>query len=133
MPGRPRTMLRRVERLEVAAYELANAMSQTIPDQYRTRPDGGDYTAETWKDALDAAIHAWTMIAELGDALREKARIPGDGPTAECRLRRRGESTDVDPAARFLADDPEQADGGAVSGDSGSHAAPEGGPDITQS
>ena len=92
MPGRPRMMLRGVERLEVAAYDLANAVFQTIPDQYRTRPDGDDFIAETWKEALHAAIHAWTMSGDLGDTLREKAGIRGDGPTTECRLLRPGEA-----------------------------------------
>ena len=83
MPGRPRTMLRRVERLEVAAYELANAVFQTIPEQYRPRRNDDDYIAEMWREALDAAIGAWGRTADLGEALREKAGIPGYGPTVE--------------------------------------------------
>gem|GEM_PF-6539129 len=96
-------MLRRVERPEVAACELANAMCQIIPDQYQTRPDGEDSIALTWKDAWDAAIGAWTTIADLGNALREKAGISGEGPTAGCRLMLRSEAADV-PRRREPAD-----------------------------
>ena len=95
MPGRPRTMLKKVDRLEVASWELADGVFQAIPGQYRTRPSNGDFIAESWKTALGAAIHAWMMFADLGDALREKAGIPGDGPTAGCRLLRDGAATDV--------------------------------------
>ena len=85
MAGRPRTMLRRVERLEVAAYELADAVFQAIPEQYRTRRNDDDYIAEVWRKALDAAISAWGRTTDLGQALRGKAGILSYGPTAKCR------------------------------------------------
>ena len=97
-------MLKKVDRLELAAYELANAASQTIPDQYRSPPTNGDFIAESWKDAFDATIHAWSRMFDLGTALREKAGIPGDGPTANCRLLRRGE-TPIDSPCQNEADD----------------------------
>ena len=35
MAGRPKTMVKRVERFEVAAFKLADAIFQTIPEQYQ--------------------------------------------------------------------------------------------------
>ena len=82
MPGRPLTMLRKVEAFEVAADKLASAVLKTIPAQYQKSSCAGDFIAETWRDARDAAIRASLMIGDLGEALREKAGVRSDCPDA---------------------------------------------------
>ncbi len=89
MAGRPRTMVNRVERFEVAAFALADAIFQSIPQQYRHGYEAGDWIGESWNEGLKAAVRLWTTVEDLGDLVREKAGIERDGPTAECRLIRR--------------------------------------------
>ena len=85
--GRPKTMVKRVERFEILAYELACQIRQAVPQMYRDNPETTDPIGSGWNESLKAAIHLWTMVEDLGDDLRHKAGIEREGPTAYCRLR----------------------------------------------
>ncbi len=78
MPGRPKTMARKVTELEERALVLEGDMAELIPDQYLEHADcGADPLglAQAWRNASDAALNAYCALAELGDILRNKAGI----------------------------------------------------------
>jgi hypothetical protein len=80
-------MIRKVDALEVSSFQLAEAVAKVIPESYRLHPvDPADDVAVAWKEAIEAAVHAWCMMEDLGCVLREKAGLAEDGPTAMCRL-----------------------------------------------
>ncbi len=87
MAGRPRTMAGRVDRIEVAAFKLADAIFQTIPGQYMKGSE--DTIGESWHESLTTAIDLWTAVSCLGSVLREKLGVEGDGPTGDCHLTRK--------------------------------------------
>jgi hypothetical protein len=86
MAGRPRTMARKADRFEILAFNLADEIFRTIPKQYRQDPGLNDVVGQSWKECLDAAIHFWMMAGDLSMTLRDKAGLPEDGPTENCRL-----------------------------------------------
>ena len=83
MPGTPKKRLKRLGTLEVEAYEIARRLSEMMPASYRDKPDTDDAVAETWRDALAAAVKLRRELSELGMYIRERAGIPGHGPTWE--------------------------------------------------
>ena len=89
MAGRPRTMAGRVERIEVAAFKLADAIFQTIPEQYRKGSEPNDWIGGAWNESLKTALNLWIEVSGLSDLLREKAGIESEGPTADCQLVRK--------------------------------------------
>ncbi len=115
MAGRPRTMVGKAEQFEVKAYELADAVFQAIPEQYRSQPDPDDWICQAWNDCLDVAIHLWTVAEDLAFFLREKAGLPEEGSTAQCRLirkdRRRQECRDTGTPWESGSGDSLEADG----------------------
>jgi hypothetical protein len=89
MAGRPKKMANSVGPLEVRAFELTDAIYQIAPEQYLEDAKPSDPMGMAWRQVIEAAIHLWTCIGDLGDELRQKAGIEGDGPTDHCRLARR--------------------------------------------
>jgi hypothetical protein len=98
MAGRPRTMIKRVDGIEIAAFDVANAVSKLIPEKYRENAPEGDPVAEEWKRLLDTAVSTWGAASDLNLALRDKAGLPEDCPTDRCHLEYR--SSMVVPGAR---------------------------------
>lgn len=82
MPGRPRTMIRKVEALEEEALDLVLAVTKIMPAQYQGEVSDRDVVGQTWVSARVAALRAWQAIDTLLELLRERAGIPGDGSTA---------------------------------------------------
>ena len=86
MAGRPKTMAAKVDQIEVAAFNLAEAIAVTLPRQYRQgcRPD--DRLGQMWCESLCAARELWIEISFLGDHLRERAGLEPWWPTVYGRL-----------------------------------------------
>ncbi len=78
--------MRRVDRWEAMAFNLANEIAKAIPEQYRTNPPPQDWVARAWKDTYEAAVHLWTQVTDLDEEVRARLGLPGDGPTAEAIL-----------------------------------------------
>ena len=56
MAGRPKTMVKRVEQFEIAAYELTSRIFQTIPQIYRDDRETKNVIGSTWNETVDAAV-----------------------------------------------------------------------------
>ena len=82
MPGRPRTMAKKVAEFEEQAICLSADVFLTIPDHCREYPDPDDPLNRAWNDAVEATVQASIELERLGDLLRVKARITEPGPTA---------------------------------------------------
>ena len=89
MAGRPKTMAKRVDCLEVAAFQLVDAILQTIPEQYQADFEKGDLVGQAWNESYNTAADLWMAIGDLGELLRKKAGIKGEGPTEKWELVRR--------------------------------------------
>ena len=94
MAGRPRTMVRKIEALELAAYELAEKLLQIIPEQYLAQEgdldEWSDRVAASWRYTLDGVVAGWLRLRYLNGLLRQKAGLSGYGPTGGFELVRRG-------------------------------------------
>ena len=78
MPGRPKTMAKKVTELEERAMVLEGDLAELIPGQYVKRDNCGPDPlglGQAWRNASDAALNAYCALAELGDILRNKAGI----------------------------------------------------------
>ncbi len=82
MAGRILTTLRKVEEVEKAAAELSWQVYAMVPQQYMTRPDGRDPICVAWVTAVEKVMVAGVAMQQLGDALREKAKVRRPGPAA---------------------------------------------------
>ena len=94
MAGRPRTMVHKIDGLELAAFDVADKLFQLVPEQYLTRDPDNDEFALMWKGAINAASDAWMFTHYLGGYLRRKAGLTGTGPTGGQELIRRGAKHD---------------------------------------
>ena len=107
MPGRPRTMFKRVSKIEKLAEELAGALERTIPEQYLAEPKPDDRLGRLWFRAYDAVLGAQFAIEHLNLHLGIRAGVYSqETGTPPGRHRRRRNSTrrnDSDGAARVRA------------------------------
>lgn len=77
MAGRPKKMAKRVKELVEHAIALEEDVSELIPDQYSEHDHcGSDPLGQAWRNALDAAEHAYFALVALLGILRVKAGIP---------------------------------------------------------
>ena len=72
MPGRPRTMLKRVDELAARAFDLGNELFSLMPAQYRESPNANDRIGEAWRHALDSATSSCIAIRDLRELIAEK-------------------------------------------------------------
>jgi len=87
MAGRPMSMIRRVEALEVAGLQLARRMAAAVPEVYLDNdrlPAREDELTLAWRECYRTAFRLWRTLTRLGDAVRRRAGVHRDGPTAGC-------------------------------------------------
>ncbi len=76
MPGRPKTMARKVTELEERALVLEADVAELIPDQYLEHADcGAGSLGQAWQNASNATLNSYCALAALGNMLRNKAGI----------------------------------------------------------
>ncbi len=85
MAGRPRTMVRKIDELEQAAFDVADKLFQLVPEQYLTRDSDEDEFALMWKGAINAANDAWMIThgdssVRLGAGKRTWGAISAERP-----------------------------------------------------
>lgn len=83
MAGRPRRMLKRLEALADAAYEIAAELSRLIPKQYWEDSQSKSEAGTCWHRAYYYSFHAFNRIRDIMDMIRAKAGIPGPFPDDE--------------------------------------------------
>lgn len=83
MAGRPRKMVRRVEEFEKLVTMLAMYTFETIPEQYREKPNPNDRLSVARNNAMRLTMHTSIALDALGDLLRAKAGITEPGPSAQ--------------------------------------------------
>ncbi len=82
MAGRPKTMVKRVERLGHQVVRLRCDLEEQMPEQYMYHPDDRDPINKAWNRARDAASLATAHLGSLSGLLREKAKSTRSSPTA---------------------------------------------------
>ena len=76
MPGRPRTMVKKVTELEDRAFALDEDLLDLIPAQYLKSDRKPNPLGKAWIDAACAAQDTCIELGGLVDLLREKAGLP---------------------------------------------------------
>jgi hypothetical protein len=76
MPGRPITMMRRIDHLRLHAGELVYFIGQIMPDNYKRKPSPRDRVATAWNKALNAAAASSAALQELAEAVSERTGVP---------------------------------------------------------
>ena len=84
MPGRPKTMAKKVSELEERADTLADDVCMAWPAMYAQNPRSEDRICRAWRDAVDTTYSAAEALGNLADRLRAKAGIREPGPSACC-------------------------------------------------
>ena len=83
MPGRPRTMAKKISKIEEQVTAAAAELFVVEPRQYRESRQSEDPLGRAWNAAVDATMLASIKLEELGDLLRKKAGITEPGPAAK--------------------------------------------------
>lgn len=81
MPGRPKTMAKKVGELEEAAVRLAWALGNQVPRRALVDVATTDAVLRAWRKAVNGTLVGSIGLQILGSAVREKAGIVGPGPS----------------------------------------------------
>lgn len=85
MPGRPKTMAKKVTELEERAFKLAADVFLAAPQRYLDDPAPKNEAGCLWKLSAEFAKATLLALEELAMFLREKANITDPGPTERFR------------------------------------------------
>jgi hypothetical protein len=83
MAGRPRTTLKRLDKLIQYAEDYGNDLYDLMPAQYLEQNDTSDATRAAWRRAADAAVESCLALYALREMLVQKVERAGvNGRTA---------------------------------------------------
>jgi hypothetical protein len=107
MAGRPRRMLKRLQALADAAYNVAAELSALFPQQYRQEPLSKTDAGMCWHRAYRCSLEAFDCIYDLKEMIRVKAGIPA--PYADDEDAEDAEPTDSEATEATAGAESEEA------------------------